>query len=54
MELNSRELRFCLSIDCAQLKTGKCPAKECQYPDKKVAVEERIARLSEVKYGGNP
>ena len=51
--MDSKELRFCVSVDCPKLKSGKCSVKECRYPDKKLAVEERIAKLQEVKHGGN-
>lgn len=53
MELESKELRYCLSIDCNQLKNRKCKAKECPNSDKKVAIQEKRAMLIEVKHGGN-
>ena len=51
--MDTRQLRFCLSIACAQLKGQECQVEECVHPDVAKALEERREQLREVKYGGH-
>ncbi len=47
--MDSKQMRFCLSIRCTELKGRECGLKECKHPDKDQAIAER---RQEVAHGG--
>ena len=49
--MESRKLRYCKSIACEHLKGSECKVEQCEHSDIKKALEERRAKLLEVKHG---
>ena len=48
--MDTKQMRFCVSIACKKLVKRECTAKECEHPDKEAAIGKR---MQEVKHGGN-
>lgn len=53
MQLDSKKLRFCMSIACDELSGTECKAKECKELDKVEALAQLRKKQKEVKHGGN-
>jgi len=49
MKIDSRQLRFCKTIGCEQLKGADCLVQECLHSDMAKAIEELRAQLKAVK-----